>query len=113
MFGDNEAFLLTVQNLYLQRCIMEIFKIIKYKVPVSMISLVKESERKECQLITPFPSHNLTYQSAWLWNKFKSVNRSINFYFTTNKIKNILKYSLLGDNWCEYNFTKFAKIDKD
>ena len=75
---------------------------------------------KECQLITPFPSHNFTYQSAWLWNKFKSVNRSINFSLTTIKIKNILKYSLLeaqntynGDNWCEYNFTKFAKIDKD
>ena len=67
--------LLTVKNLYRQRCIMEIFKIIKYKVPVSMISLVRESERKECQLITPFPSHNFTYQSAWLWNKFKSVNR--------------------------------------
>ena len=36
---------------------------------------------------------------------------------TTIKIKNILKYSLheaqntYGDNWCEYNFTKFAKID--
>ena len=37
--------LLTVKNLYRQRCIMEIFKIIKYKVPVSMISLVRESER--------------------------------------------------------------------
>ena len=84
-----------------------------------MISLVRESERKECQLITPFPSHNFTYQSPWLWNKFESVNRSINFSLTTIKIKNILKYSLLeaqntyGDNWCEYNFTKFAKIDKD
>ena len=54
----------------------------------------------------------------WLWNKFKSVNRSINFSLTTIKIKNILKYSLLeaqntyGDNWCEYNFTKFAKLIK-
>ena len=70
-----------------------------------MISLVRESERKECQLITPFPSHNFTYQSAWLWNKFKSVNCSINFSLTTIKINNILKYSLLeaqntyGDNW--------------
>ena len=32
---------------------------------------------------------------------------------------NFIEYSLLesqntyGDNWCEYNFTKFAKIDKD
>ena len=72
-----------------------------------MISLVRESERKECQLVTPFPSHNFTYQSAWLWNKLKSVN----FSFTTIKIKNILKYSLLEaqstyeNNWCEYNFT--------
>ena len=112
--------LLTVKNVYRQRCIMEIFTIIKYKVPVSMISLVRESERKECKLITPFPSHNFTSQSAWLWNKFKSVHRSINFSLTTIKIKNILKYSLLeaqntyyGDNWCEYNLTKFAKIDKD
>ena len=87
--------LLTVENLYRQRCTMKIFKIIKYKVPVSMISLVRESERKECQLITSFPSHNFTYQSAWLWNKFKSVNRSINFSLTIIKIKNILKYSLL------------------
>ena len=86
--------LLTVKNLYRQRCIMEIFKIIKYKVPVSMISLVRESERKECQLITPFSSHNFTYQSAWLWNKFKSVNRSINFSLTTIKIKNILLSTL-------------------
>ena len=83
-----------------------------------MISLVKESECKKCQLITPFPSHNFTYQSAWLWNKFRSVNRLINFSLTTIKIKNILKYSLLaqstyGDNKCKYNFTKFAKIDED
>ena len=98
--------LLTVKNLYRKRCIVEIFKIIKYKVTVSMISLGRESERKECQLMTPFPSHNFSYQSAWLWNKFKSVNRSINFSLTTIKIKNILKYSLLeaqntyGDNCC-------------
>ena len=63
--------LLTVKNLYQQRCIMEIFKIIKYKVPVSIISLVRESERKECQLITPFPSHNFTYQSAFLLLQLK------------------------------------------
>ena len=62
--------LLTVKNLYRQRCIMEIFKIIKYTVPVSMRYLVRESERKECQLIAPFLSHNFTYQSAWRWNKF-------------------------------------------
>ena len=105
--------LLTGKNLYRQRCIMEILKIIKYTVPVSMISLVMESERKESQLITPFQSYNFTYQSAWLWN-----NRSINFSLTTIKIKNILKYSLLeaqntyGDNWYEYNFNKFAKIIK-
>ena len=83
--------LLTVKNPYQQRCIMKIFKIIKFKVPVSMISLVREFERKECQLITPFPSHIFTYQSAWLWNKFKSVNRSINFSLTSIKIKNIQK----------------------
>ena len=88
-----------------------------YKVPVSMISLIRESECKEYQLITSFLSLNFTYQSAWLWNKFKSVSCSINVSLTLIKIKNILKYSLLeeqssyGDNWCEYNFTKFAKID--
>ena len=50
--------LLTVKNLYRQRCIMEIFKINKViRFQFQMISLVRESERKECQLITPFPSH--------------------------------------------------------
>ena len=101
--------LLTVKNLYRQRCIMEIFKIIKYKVPVLMISLVRESERKECQLSTPFPSHNFTYQSAWLWSKFNSVNCSINFSLTTIKIKNILKYSLL----LNYYLQHFKLINKD
>ena len=108
--------LLTVKNLYRQRSIMEIFKLIKYKVPVSRSQSGNLSAKNGS---TPFNSHNFTYQSAWLWNKFKSVNRSINFSLTTIKIKNMLKYSLLeaqntyGDNWCEYNFTKFAKIDKD
>ena len=43
--------LLTAKNLYRQRCTMEIFKIIKYKVPVSMISLVRNLSAKNASLL--------------------------------------------------------------
>ena len=52
--------LLTVYNLYRLRCIVELFKIMKYRLPIAIYSLFTRSKRKDSLIITPAPSHNFT-----------------------------------------------------
>ncbi len=109
--------LLAVENLYRYRCIMEVFKIIKCKTPVSLYSTFNRSDRKETLFLTPSPTHNFVYKSSWLWNMFLSkVNSHLDFSSSICSMKNVLKQSLLraqnsyGDNWCDANFTEFSSL---
>ena len=65
--------LLAVENLYRFRCIMELFKTIKSGRPVSLYYLFNVSNRKDSLPITPSPTNQFLYKSAWLWNEFPSA----------------------------------------
>ena len=62
-------------------------------------------------LITPSPTNQFIYKSAWLWNEFRKAG-PINFTSTCSSVKNLLQQSLLKaqsryrTDWCDKNFTE-------
>ena len=104
--------ILAAENLYRHRCLMELFKILKSRTPISLFSLFSISNRKDNLLITPCPTSQFMYKSAWLWNEFRKVSH-LNFTSSCSSVKNFLKQSLLsvqnryGADWCNNNFTEF------
>ena len=104
--------ILAAENLYRHRCLMELFKILKSRVPISLFSLFSISSRKDNLLITPCPTNQFVYKSSRLWNEFRKVS-SLNFTSSCSSVKNFLKQSLLsvqnryGADWCNNNFTEF------
>jgi hypothetical protein len=111
LFTEHE--LLTVENLYRYRSLMELFKIIKTRIPFSLYSSFSLSDRKDSYLITPPPTTQFFYKSAWMWNEFRKVG-TINFTSPCSLVKRLLKKSLstvqsnFGSDWCEKNFTEFS-----
>ena len=63
-------------------------------------------------LITPNPTHQFIYKSAWLWNQFRNTT-SLTFSSKFSAVKNSLTQSLLGAQcrygieWNNLNFTEF------
>ena len=110
LFTENK--ILAVENLYRHRCLLELFKILKSRVPYSLFSCFNLSNRKDNLLITPYPTNQFVYKSAWLWNEFRKIT-SLNFTSSCSSVKNVLKKSLLsaqsryGSDWCDNNFTEF------
>ena len=104
--------LLAVENLYRSRCIVEMFKTLKSHVPISLFCLFNPSTRKDNLLITPNPTHQFIYKSAWLWNQFRNTT-SLTFSSKFSAVKNSLTQSLLeaqcryGTEWNNLNFTEF------
>ena len=90
--------LLCIQNLYRYHCILETYKILKFRQPISMYSLFTRSRRKEDLLIAPTPSNNFNYQSCSLWNKYRQVRGVCDLTTTTTlcTFKSGLKRCLLG-----------------
>ena len=112
LFVTNE--LLCIQNLYRYHCILETFKIIKLRQPISMFSLFNRSKRKDGLLITPTPSIYFTYQSSSLWNKYRQSSGTCDFTTTISSLKTSIKRSLMDTQrrydefeWCENNFYEF------
>ena len=110
LFNKNN--LLTVYHLYKYYCLLEMFKIIKLRMPISLYSQFSKSSRRDNLFKTPFPSTSFVYQSSHMWNvchKTSAIN-PIDFttpiiYFKT-KIKNeLLKIQKLfsEDDWLAPN----------
>ena len=109
--------LLTVHNLYRLRTITELFKIMKYRLPIAIYSLITRSARKDNRLIPPKPSQNFVYKSSWLWNKFLETENGLDFSSTScNSLKARLNQSLVNaqhrhsKDWHNDNFTEFGSI---
>ena len=62
--------IMNVHNLYYYHCINDIFKVLKYKAPISLYSLFETSDRlgKETLILTPKPSDSYIYRARTLWN---------------------------------------------
>ena len=65
LFNDNN--LLTVYQLYKYHCTLKMFKIVKFRLPISLYSLFNMSNRRENYFITPNPSTSFVYQSAFVY----------------------------------------------
>ena len=62
LFNDNN--LLTVYQLYKYHCTLEMFKIVKLRLPISLYSMINMSNRRKNYFITPNPSTLFVYQSG-------------------------------------------------
>ena len=108
MFGDNEAnfnkFMTCVRTrpresqLYKYRCTLEMFKIVKLRLPISLFSWFNMSNRRENYFITPNPSTSFVYQSAFMWNSCYKLSSLYNIEFSTAivTVKHKLKTVLLN-----------------
>ena len=77
----NDYSILTLFNLYNYHTTVEVFKILKYRTPISLYLLFTTSHRKDTLLITPSSSHDFVHRSSTLWNlvrqKFKIFEFSL------------------------------------
>ena len=96
LFNDNN--LLTVYQLYKYHCTLEMFKIVKLRLPISLYSLFNMSNRRENYFITPNPSTSFVYQSALMWNSCYKLSSLYNIEFSTAivTVKHKLKTVLLN-----------------
>ena len=96
IFKSNK--MLTIHNLYKTYSLNELFKIVKYKVPISMSMLFKEIDyfsANKHKLRMPFSKKNksrkqFVYQSTKLWNRYSKE------IFATPSIDNSFNYIIPG-----------------
>ena len=67
----NKLELLTIHNIYLYHCLVEIFKILKFRTPISLYSEFNRSHRKETLLISPQFSQSFIYRATYQWNMIR------------------------------------------
>ena len=111
----NEHNLLAVRNLYHYFCTVDVFKILKFRVPITLYELYNLSNRESSlTLITPERSSQFLYRSTIAWNSvFKKALLKPHSDLTTtishfkNEIKKILilkqKYGEQNE-WQKTNF---------
>ena len=105
--------ILTLQNLNFYHTCSEIFKIFKYRNPISIFEKFKFSARgsKNLFITTPHPSNLYIYHASVAWNfartlmTVKDTSTSISTFKEKLK-KHLLCKQALGDgsNWIETNF---------
>ena len=100
--------LLAVQNLYSYHCFMEIFKILKFRTPISLHSLYTISRRSGTTLITPFPSPHFIYQSASIWNCLRPKLDLKDFSVSLGTVKANLK-KIVFHNQHQHNTNEWLK----
>ena len=95
----NETSILTVQNLYAYYCCIETFKILKFRTPITLYSLLNISNRNNSMLIIPpSPSIQFMYIGPRLWNiASKKILSGLQFDRSTKLllVKNSIKQLLL------------------
>ena len=102
LFNDNN--ILTLYNLYTYHTTMEVFKILKYRTPISLYSLFTRSNRKDTLLITPSSSQHFIFKSSDLWNLVRQKLKLFDLSYTKiSSFKSLLKklitnYQKFGDD---------------
>ena len=86
--------ILTVHNLYNYHCFMEVFKILKFRLPMSLYSLYDISYRNDLKLITPKPDDHFIYKSSFIWNAIYHKIGILDLSTSLGKIKSSLKKSV-------------------
>ena len=91
---------MTVHNLYVYHCSNETSKIMKYRTPISMFNVLKTSNRKTTQMVTPTPDIKYVYSAIsitlnWARQVIKSNTDISDFSFSSADAKAILKNRIL------------------
>ena len=109
LFTNNS--LLTVHNLYQYHCALEMYKIIKLRIPISLYSLAGVSSRKETLLISKPQSTNFLCMATKLWNAYRQRLGVYDFDTSIGSLKSKLKVWLLkrqkeyeSEVWCDNNY---------
>ena len=89
LFKKNK--ILAVQNLYTYRSFMEIFKILKFRSPISIHSMYEISYRTGITLLTGNPDKHFLYQSSKIWNIIHKKLGINDFSFSISVAKKSLK----------------------
>ena len=93
--------------------IIEVFKILKLRVPISIFSEFNLSHRnfKDTFLHTPPPANDFLYNSSILWNSIRKKLDIKDFSVSINYVKSSLKSLILSnqnqcdnDGWSDQNF---------
>ena len=112
LFNNNK--IMTVQNLYNYHACIEMFKIIKFRLPISLYSLINVSGRNSLLLILPEKTSQFMYKASFLWNtaykrmltRDHDTSTKLSFVKTTLKtllIENQKKFD--RDEWIMENFS--------
>ena len=103
--------IMTVHNLYNYHCFLEIFKILKFRTPISLYSKFQLSKRKQTLILTPVPCTDFIYKSSVIWNSLRislGINDlSINISLIRSKLKSLIlskQHSLSQIDWFDENF---------
>ena len=88
--------LLNVRNLYFYHCTMEIFKILKFRLPIALYGLFKISDRKDTLLLTTSPSIQFVYKAGVIWNFCRQKLNVLDFSHKIGLMKTSLKNHILG-----------------
>ena len=106
-----EHHIMTVHNIYNYHCFMQTFKMLKFRMPISIFSKFNLSNRKETLLITPSPSTDFMYRSSILWNSLRKSLDIFDFSANINSVRSRLKSLILfnqhsqqEDEWTVDNF---------
>ena len=91
LFCNNS--LLTVHNLYKYHCIVEMFKVVKLRIPISIYELMKRSRRRDNYFISLHPSSLFDYQASNFWNKCRKPSMYVCMYVCRQR-------AALGPLWC-------------
>ena len=103
--------ILALRNLYTYHTFMEVLKILKLRVPLSLSDYFARSSRKETTLITAFPTHDFISRSTKIWNTIAPKLKLIDYSHKISAAKSSLKRMLLATQcsgditfWNDYNF---------
>ena len=125
LFNSNH--ILTVNNLYVYHCFIELFKILKFRQPYPLFELFKlllpqiRSTRFNSTYIHNHTPNNaskssniFTYRSAKIWNNYRTKLNILDFDISVYDVKNKLKCMLLSiqhagvkTEWNEQNVCKY------
>ena len=89
--------IMNIHNLYLYHCINDIFKILKFRTPISLYSIFDLSTRtgKETFILTPKPSDSYAYRASTIWNIVRQKLTICEFTTTLSQVKSSLKNMIL------------------
>ena len=94
----NKHSLMTVHNLYFYHCSNDIFKILKFRTPISLYTLINLSNRtgKDTLVLTPRPSNSYCYRLGTIWNFIRGQLSIHEFTISQSSFKSSIKKFILG-----------------